>query len=240
MDSLSSAELESTHVHSVYEAIAPHFSDTRYKPWPVVERFLNSQPDGSIGADVGCGNGKYLGVNKKLFIAGSDRSFNLSKIAHERGFECLVCDNLKLPYRDDSFDFVLSIAVIHHMASEERRVLALKELVRILKPGGRMLVFVWAMEQHGRRRFDQQDVFVTWNLPKDRYRHPPEKDKPESETVQTTTNNTRSCHVVYDRFYHLFLQGELDRIIELAGGVDIEETGYDRDNWFVISKKRYT
>ncbi|KAJ3225386.1 tRNA methyltransferase, has a role in tRNA modification [Chytriomyces hyalinus] len=64
--------LERTHVQSVYQAIAPHFSATRYKPWPVVEDFLGAIPAGSIGADVGCGNGKYLGVNPKLLTIGSD------------------------------------------------------------------------------------------------------------------------------------------------------------------------
>ena len=48
---------ESTHVHSVYEAIAPHFSATRHKPWPLVTSFLLAQPPGAVGLDVGCGNG---------------------------------------------------------------------------------------------------------------------------------------------------------------------------------------
>lgn len=81
---------EEEHVHEVYEQIASHFSSTRYKvcvaalsratkltnqiqPWPIVERFLKEQPNGTIGADVGCGNGKYLAVNKEVFIVGSDR-----------------------------------------------------------------------------------------------------------------------------------------------------------------------
>jgi hypothetical protein len=37
------------------------------------------------------------------------------------------------------------------------------EIVRILRPGGRMLIYVWAMEQE-KRRFGQQDVMVPWNL----------------------------------------------------------------------------
>ena len=45
--------MERDHVHSVYSQIAPHFSDTRYKPWPRVEEFLRSQPPGSLIADVG-------------------------------------------------------------------------------------------------------------------------------------------------------------------------------------------
>ena len=45
----------------------------------------------------------------------------------------LICDNMALPYKDDSFDAVLSIAVIHHIATTERRVRALRELARILR-----------------------------------------------------------------------------------------------------------
>jgi len=90
-------QYEAQHVHSVYEEIASHFSSTRYKvgiifcawpkklrtitnvrkPWPIVEQFLKSLPDGAVGADVGCGNGKYLAVNKKVFIVGSDRYVRL-------------------------------------------------------------------------------------------------------------------------------------------------------------------
>lgn len=43
------------------------------QPWPIVKRFLNELHDGSIGLDVGCGNGKYLGINPKIFIVASDR-----------------------------------------------------------------------------------------------------------------------------------------------------------------------
>lgn len=32
--------------------------------------------------DVGCGNGKYLGVNKKLMMIGTDRSVGLLKTAN--------------------------------------------------------------------------------------------------------------------------------------------------------------
>ncbi|KAK1988299.1 hypothetical protein LZ30DRAFT_565736, partial [Colletotrichum cereale] len=72
---------ESRHVHTVYEAIAPHFSSTRYKPWPLVASFLLSLPPGSVGLDAGCGNGKYIGVNPALYIIASDRSANLISLA---------------------------------------------------------------------------------------------------------------------------------------------------------------
>ena len=31
---LSATEMEKKHVYEVYDKIAPHFSNTRYKPWP--------------------------------------------------------------------------------------------------------------------------------------------------------------------------------------------------------------
>ena len=71
--SLRGADYEAEHVHAVYEQIAPHFSSTRYKPWPIVERFLLRLPDGAVGLDIGCGNGKYLAVNPRVFILASDR-----------------------------------------------------------------------------------------------------------------------------------------------------------------------
>jgi tRNA (uracil-5-)-methyltransferase TRM9 len=64
---------EEKNVHEVYQQIAEHFSSTRYKPWPIVEGFLKGLAPGSIGLDVGCGNGKYLSVNKDVFIVASDR-----------------------------------------------------------------------------------------------------------------------------------------------------------------------
>ena len=92
-------KLEKLHVHEVYEKIAPHFSGTRHSPWPRIAEFLRDQPLGSFVADVGCGNGKYLGINNNLFNTGSDRSFNLAAICRERGFSVIVCDILSLPYR---------------------------------------------------------------------------------------------------------------------------------------------
>lgn len=68
------AHLEAEYVHRVYDSIAPHFSSTRHSPWPRVCLFLSSLAPGSMLADVGCGNGKYLGVNPKV-IAVSAVSF---------------------------------------------------------------------------------------------------------------------------------------------------------------------
>ncbi|NWX17173.1 ALKB8 protein, partial [Aegotheles bennettii] len=65
---MEASKLEQEYVHKVYEEIATHFSSTRHSPWPRIVEFLRSLPKGSIVADIGCGNGKYLGVNKDLYM----------------------------------------------------------------------------------------------------------------------------------------------------------------------------
>lgn len=140
-------ELEDKHVTKVYEAIAHHFSNTRHKPWPIVESWLSNIPFGSLVADVGCGNGKYLNLHSHYQIIGLDKSNALTQISKSRGHEVLLADSLDLPFVNDRFDYCISIAVIHHFSSQSRRLEALKEIKRILRPGGQALIFVWALEQ---------------------------------------------------------------------------------------------
>ncbi|MCJ1403636.1 tRNA methyltransferase, has a role in tRNA modification [Xylographa trunciseda] len=225
---------EALHVHDVYNQIASHFSSTRYKPWPIVEQFLRALPDGSVGIDVGCGNGKYLGVNPGIFIVASDRSENLVKIASQNGQRsALIADSLSLPHRNSSLDFAICIAVVHHLSTALRRVEALRSILRTLRctsppscpspeftaDGGKALIYVWALEQRNSRRGwdegDEQDVMVPWVMKGNRF--------DGKEEVQT-----------FHRYYHLYRQGELERDIIEAGGFVIE-SGYEKDNWWAVA-----
>lgn len=212
----STASIEESHVHQVYNKIATHFSNTRYSPWPVVSDFLRTRQKGSIGADIGCGNGKYLGVNPDVFIVGSDRSEGLVEIAsRERHFEVVLCDGLHTPHAPHTMDFCLCIAVIHHYATQERRVAAIEHILSILRTdeGAEALIYVWALEQKTSRRGwqagDPQDVMVSWKT------------------------NEDGKEVTYQRFYHLYKKGDLERDIGDAGGI-VVRSGYDRDNWWAV------
>ncbi len=72
------------------------------------------------------------------------------RIAGRSGHEVMTCDNLRLPYRDACCDAVVSIGVIHHLTTPRRRAAAVTELARILRPGGKLMIYVWAMEQKHR------------------------------------------------------------------------------------------
>ena len=78
---------------------------------------------------------------------GSDICPELVAIAKGHGHDVIVGDCLSLPYRNGVFDAVICIAVIHHLSTEERRIQAIEEMARILRPDGLILVYVWAMEQ---------------------------------------------------------------------------------------------
>ncbi|XP_076384941.1 tRNA (carboxymethyluridine(34)-5-O)-methyltransferase ALKBH8 isoform X3 [Megalopta genalis] len=139
--------LEFSYVHNVYENISNHFNETRHKQWPNVLKFLQSLNPGDILLDVGCGNGKYLHEQHNIFKVGCDRSQNLMKICYKKKFEVFLSDCLYLPYRDNSIDAAISIAVIHHLSTHERRKQAIAELARLLRPNGKCLIYVWAKEQ---------------------------------------------------------------------------------------------
>ncbi|KAF2031598.1 S-adenosyl-L-methionine-dependent methyltransferase [Setomelanomma holmii] len=242
------ADYEAEHVHSVYEEIASHFSSTRYKPWPIVERFLKEQSDGAIGADVGCGNGKYLAVNKNVFIVGSDRSTNLIKIAKQHEpHSTIVADNLSLPHPPGTFNFAISIAVIHHLSTPARRIEAVKAVLDIVrrpsspgtKDGGKALIYVWALEQkNSRRGWDEgheQDVMVPWVLKQKKEKKPKRRQgEMEGKGVVEGSEEKQDGDRTFLRYYHLYKKGELEQDIGEAGGV-VLESGYEKDNWWAIA-----
>ncbi|KAL9620102.1 MAG: hypothetical protein Q9160_005308 [Pyrenula sp. 1 TL-2023] len=231
---------ESKHVHEVYEQIASHFSSTRFKPWPIVERFLRGQRPGSVGLDIGCGNGKYLPTNQNVFIIASDRSHSLVDIARvHRPHSAIVADNLSLPHPDAHFDFVISIAVVHHLSTQERRIQAIQTMLETLSRSqaskvdqGQLLVFVWALEQKDSRRGwkfgDEQDVMVPWVM----QHHPKNRS---GSTLDETASSSKEKKT-FQRYYHLYAAGELEQDIKAAGGT-VLDGGYERDNWWAIATR---
>ncbi|EDO18918.1 hypothetical protein Kpol_1023p89 [Vanderwaltozyma polyspora DSM 70294] len=193
------AELkEQEYVHDVYNEIASHFSETRYKPWPIVTEFLNNQITGSIGIDVGCGNGKYLGINPNIFIIGSDRSSGLIECASRLNgsYNVMVADGMHLPHKDNTFDFAISIAVVHHWSTRERRINAIKHILSKVKAGGQALIYCWALEQgESRRGYHEgmkQDILVPWVLHETKKEKQEKKVKPEKPDLSNVPSNMRA------------------------------------------------
>lgn len=204
----------SSSTKDVYSKIAGHFSQTRYKRWPVVARFLESQPKASLGLDLGCGNGK----NMQGSMLGVDNCPEFLEICQGRDLEVLLTDiSCTLPFRS-FFDYTICIAVLHHLPDHTSRLTALKGMRDVLIPGASFLIFVWALENnesvHRHKDLEwlnPQDVLVPWH------------QKGDKTAL---------------RFYHLFKEGELDELVASVDNLIVDASGYAKDNWYVIGHRK--
>ena len=204
--------IEDIYVKNVYNYIANEFSDTRYRPWTCVEEFLDNVPKNSLIGDIGCGNGKNMLYRNDCFNYGCDFSKELIKICLQKDLNVITGDVLNIPYKDNLFDYTLCIAVIHHLSTEEKRKKSIQELIRITKPGGKIMILVWAFEQESdsRRQFLTQENFVDW---KDKYKN-----------------------LLGKRYYYVFKENELEGLINL-NNCKIIKKFYERGNHGIILEK---
>ena len=93
--------------------------------------------------DVGCGNGIFLSMVLNKFdveVSGIDISPGMiekSKELLDGRADLKVGDSEHLPWNDKSFDIVTCSASFHHYPGPE---LALKEMKRVLRPGGILMI----------------------------------------------------------------------------------------------------
>jgi SAM-dependent methyltransferase len=135
---------------SHFDRIARGYDDSL--PPHVVEHYLEKRtrfvldhcPRGRA-LDVGCGTGALAArlAEAGYEMAGVDPSEGMLRVLEERTSRVRAVrgSGTSLPFADDSFDLVLSVAVMHHIADagDVRRTLA--EMVRVARPGGRVLVW---------------------------------------------------------------------------------------------------
>ena len=202
--------IEEIHVKDVYNTIAKEFDTTRYRPWTCVEEFLNTIPKGSIIGDIGCGNGKNMLYRKDCLNYGCDFSESLVNICLQKNLNVICGDILNIPYKNDSFDYTICIAVLHHLSTIEKRKKAIEELERVTKKGGKILVLVWAFEQEedSRRKFTTQENFVDW------------RDKQKN--------------LLGKRYYYVFQKNELESLVDEK---KVEKSFYEKGNWGILIKR---
>lgn len=163
--------IEKEHVFDVYNSISEHFSDTRFCIWNFVKNFLDSLPADANGIDIGCGNGKNALYRKDIKIIGYDSCSNFVNICIKKGIKAFEANCLDIPSKDNSVDFAMSIAVYHHLSTDEHRIRAINEMIRCLKVGGKGLFSVWSVENQEsekiKRSFKVGDNYVKWMRKKD-------------------------------------------------------------------------
>lgn len=94
----------------------------------------------SPAGDIGCGSGQNC-KTLKGFVVCLDIAGRQLKEAKKKGCENLVQADMEfLPFRDSSFKLLMYIASIHQLPSPDN---ALKEAMRVLKKGGKIVITVW-------------------------------------------------------------------------------------------------
>lgn len=102
--------------------------------------------------DVGCGTGTLLLLVKRriksLLAIGLDGDMKVLGIARSKahrqteGIALVQAFGFDIPFADDAFDRVLSSLMLHHLTRDEK-IRTLKEIFRVLRPGGELHVADW-------------------------------------------------------------------------------------------------
>jgi len=108
--------------------------------------------------DLGCGRGavlllaaQYLSIGKAVGVdlwSKADQSGNAAEATRQNAIaegvddrvELHTADMTDLPFPDNSFDLVLSNIAIHNVKGKVARDKVIEEAVRVLRPGGRLLI----------------------------------------------------------------------------------------------------
>ena len=152
---------------SVYEA---EFENESTHWWFVQRRNLFAR---LLDPDLKPGNARFLdvgtstGTNLRLLtglgfsnVVGVELNPDAAEFARKKtGVEVVVADSTALPFENNEFDCVFATDVIEHIENDEA---ALKELARVLRPGGKLIITVpafmslWGLQDdlsHHHRRY---------------------------------------------------------------------------------------
>ena len=90
----------------------------------------------AVWLDVGCGKGELLRAAQSHFGKAMGCDVSLGMIAECRDLDVLhQVDPLRLPFADNSVDWVTAVCIFHHIDPPERTALV-AEIYRVLRPGG--------------------------------------------------------------------------------------------------------
>ena len=199
-------------IQDVYNIIAPDFDRTRHTMWPCVSKLYTSHiKNTDYVLDVGCGNGKNIMHDNALCYELCDLSSSFVSIVKNRypSSGVALAYSTSLPYRTNTFDLVMSVAVLHHLQTPTKRIDMMNELIRVCSSGGIVFITVWAYEQ--KKKYGTQDAMIPW-------KH-------------------RDTSTVYYRYYHLFDRDEFFTFVSSFSKVEPIQIYYENDNWIAVLKK---
>lgn len=195
-----------------YDLMAQKFSETRKFFWRGLEFIGDYAQDGDRVLDFGCGNGRLLELlkNKNIEYFGVDVAQKLLDLAKMRypsdsvKFAKINPSQTTLPFPDNYFNAAYSVAVFHHFPEEHAEKMV-RELWRIIKPGGYAAVTVWNLYQKNYWK----NVAKNWLA----------KTMGESELDWNGCyiNFKNNAGAIFPRYHHAYTKKEIKNIFAQAG-----------------------
>lgn len=195
------------YVLDAFNQIAEGYAHWRSRPWSEVRNIILKYIGGGRVLDIGCGNGRhsYFLLGKKVNVVGVDVSISMLKMYLERVdfnkvfLDLVNADGRMLPFRDNIFNGIICIAVLHNIPGKEERIKFLLECKRVLIDKCFAIITVWTIFQlkfllkiliyKFKYRWEFGDIYIPWE---------------------------KRGKKVY-RFYHLYRGREFRKDLEMAG-----------------------
>lgn len=183
-------------IRDTFDRIAPGWYNYRHRTRfrSELEALARRWQTGKL-LNIGCAHGPdFMPFKDSFELHGSDISGKMLEMAQKYATKynfsvnLTLADAARFPYANNSFDHAIAVAVYHHIEGQSERRHALRELYRVLKPGGEAFITVWNHRQPG-FWLRGKDTRVSWRTGED---------------------------ILY-RYYHLFSYGEIEKLVRKAG-----------------------
>ena len=200
----------------VWDSIAESWHNLRRTPLLDIIKDLSAKWVPGKLLDVGCGNCRNVipfakhGFECYGIDFSKEMLRNAEKFAKQNNVKITLrrANVSTIPYNDNTFDYVLCTAVLHHIGSRQERKKVLLEIKRVLKNRGQALISVWNKLQP-KFLFSKKEKYIGW----------------------------RVGDVTYYRYHYLFTYWELKRLIKEAGFKIVDHSGFLGKNIIFIIKK---
>lgn len=174
---------------------------------------------------------KYFIINPDQLDLNETNQFKDSLNLTNLTIDCLNGRNL--PYKSNMFDIVITISVIEHIDKEEDKK-ALREMWRVLKPGGKLIITTHVAKR-GRLEYRDTD---TYNLQGKKrkyfFQRIYSKNTLKKRIINTVGIKPKSIEIIGET-----QKGWFDEYISRWIKFDIKETIYDP--WYMLTKfKKYS